>query len=58
MPYRDRRVTRYAVRDAETGQRLSRFYGNRRDARDAIRDWEHTGRVLEVYRTSQRLVTM
>ena len=53
-----RRGSRWAVRDAETKERLSYRYADREEARAALRNFEHTGRVLEVYRTSQSLVTM
>ena len=57
-PYSQVRKTRWAVRDAETRECLSYRYPTWREARDVLRRFEHTGRVLEVYRTSQSLVTM
>lgn len=57
-PYHQVRKTRWAVRDAETRERLSYRYPTWQEARDVLRRFEHTGRVLEVYRTSQSLVTM
>ena len=58
MTYRIKQQRRFAVRDAETKERLSYRYPTYAEARDALRGFEHTGRVLEVYRTSQSLVTM
>ena len=58
MTYRIKQCSRWAVRDAETKERLSYRYADREEARAALRNFEHTGRVLEVYRTSQSLVTM
>lgn len=49
------RTTVYAVRDAETKDRLTYRYREARDAAELLRRFNHTGRVVEVYRTSQDL---
>lgn len=54
------KTTVYAVRDAETRERLSYRYRSIRELREAIgsnhqAQFEHTGRVVEVYRTTQDL---
>jgi len=49
------KTTVYAVRDAETKERLTYRYRSYRDAVDRMREERHTGRVLEVYRTTQDL---
>lgn len=49
------RATVYAVRDAETRERLSYRYHDRREAVERMRELHFTGRVMEVYRTSQDL---
>lgn len=50
-------TTVYAVRDAETGERLTYRYRSRRDLLDRrpLASFDHTGRVVEVYRTTQDL---
>lgn len=45
------RATCYAIRDAETGERLSHRYFDRRDVPPLSR-FDHTGRVVELYRTT------
>lgn len=45
----------YAVRDAETKERLSYRYRTRKEAKDRLIDFHHTGRVLEVYATTMDL---
>ena len=49
------RTTVYAVRDAETGERLSCCYRTRKEAAARRRELAYMGRVLEVYRTTQDL---
>ena len=49
------KTTVYAVRDAETKERLTYRYRSFRDARARMREEQPTGRVLEVYRTTQDL---
>lgn len=50
------RTTVWAIRDAETRERLTYRYRSRRELleRNAGR-FEHTGRVVEAYRTTQDL---
>lgn len=47
----------YAVRDAETKERLSYRYRSIRELREKapLRRWDHTGRIVEVYQTTQNL---
>lgn len=47
--------TVYAVRDAETKERLSYRYRDRRDAIERKRELKFNGRVMEVYRTTMDL---
>lgn len=52
------KTTVYAVRDAETKERLTYRHRAYRDALQRLHELNaagHTGRVLEVYRTSQDL---
>lgn len=51
-----KRVAAWAVRDQESGQRLSHYYKKWRDAQRLIDTgrWAHTGRVLDIYRTTCR----
>ena len=58
MTYRTVSRTLYDVRDAETKERLSYRYETREKAQAILRNYEHTGRVVEVYRTRQSHVTM
>ena len=44
------RATAWAIRDSETKERLSYRYFDRRDLPPLSR-YDHTGRVVEVYRT-------
>lgn len=43
----------WAIRDAETRERLSYRYFSRRDL-PPLAQFEHTGRVVEVYQTSMQ----
>jgi hypothetical protein len=49
------KTTVWAVRDAETGERLSYRFRARRDALAWARGRDFLGRVLQVYRTTQDL---
>lgn len=54
------KTTVYAIRDAETKERLSYRYRSVRELRLAIganfqAQYEHTGRTVELYRTTQDL---
>lgn len=51
------RRTVYAWRDAETGERLTYRYRSLRDLLEARprHRFDHTGRIVEVYRTTQDL---
>jgi len=52
------RKIRYAVRDAATKERLSYRYPTYREARQLAREMAaRNGQALEVYRTSQSVVT-
>ena len=52
------RKTVYAVRDVETKERLTYRYRSFKEAFDLLPRFDHTGRVVEVYRTTQDFVTM
>lgn len=57
--YKTKSVTRYAIRNKETKERVSYRFANYRDALDKLkRLWYHDTNEYEIYRTSQRLVTM
>lgn len=49
------RTTVWAVRDAETKDRISYRYRSQREAAGLLKRYEHTGRVVELYRTTQNL---
>lgn len=49
------KTTVYAVRDAETKERLTYRFRSQRDARDHMKALHFNGRVMEVYRTTQDL---
>jgi hypothetical protein len=51
------RTTVYAWRDAESGERLTYRYRTIRELTDArpCHAFDHTGRVVEIYRTTQNL---
>lgn len=51
------KTTVYAIRDAETKERLTYKYRTVRELTDARRlsEFDHTGRVVEIYRTTQDL---
>ena len=49
------RTTVWAVRDADTGERLTYRYRSFREAQELLRRFDHTGRVVEIYRTTQDL---
>lgn len=51
------KTTVYAIRDAETKERLTYRYRTVRELTDAWRpsEFDHTGRVVEIYRTTQDL---
>lgn len=51
------RTTVWAIRDAETKERLTYRYRSCRELleRAPLSRFDHTGRVVEVYRTSQDL---
>ena len=49
-------TTQYAVRDAETKERLTGFFRYRKDAEAYKKLLNFNGLVLEVYRTSHKLL--
>jgi hypothetical protein len=51
------RTTVWAVRNTDTGERLTYRYRSLRELRDAhpLRRFEHTGQPVEYYRTTQDL---
>ena len=59
MTYKVKKITVYAIRDSETKERLSYRHRDRHKAANLLSIIGHnTGRPVEIYRTSQDLVTM